>query len=454
MLPWGSDAESSCAETGGSEGHGSERMAPVRTKRLLVLFSSSFPFGQAETFLAAEFPKLEAAFDDVVVICNDISSVRTWTTGANVSCERIPYEISFIEKLLALRGLFVPIVWREFEAIRTRHPAAEPRLVLSTVLTSWAKAAKFCRRVALIASSHPGVSVYGYSYWANDTAVAVALARKRGLLQRAVSRAHGWDVYTSRSEVGFLPFRGFLADHLDSLVFVSADGRRFFEASVGSGRATREVIPLGTAQESQGPQGKAELFTIGSCSSLIPLKRVDLLAKAVMNFGRPIRWVHVGDGPERSKIEAICARRPPGVEIELTGHLLHHEVIETWRRFRPAAFVNVSASEGVPVSMMEAMSLGIPVIGTSVGGVPEIVEAGVNGSLLVAEPTQAEVAAALSSFADLSTAAFERLSEGAWRTWHDRFHARVNFARFVAHLLGSVPTGEPGLPPTGGTAPA
>lgn len=406
-------------------------------KRLLVLFSSSFPFGPSETFLAAEFPYLENAFDEVFVISNDVASPQVWPIGATVTCIRTSYGLGFTQKLLALRGLLLPFVWQEFAAIRKRHQTVAPQRVLSTVLTSWAKAKRFARMIAQISSSRPDARVYAYSYWANDTAVAVALARKRGIVSRAISRAHGWDVYTSRPEVGFLPFRGFLADHLDSLAFVSADGRRFFESSVGRERATLDVFPLGTRLVADAPIGRADAFTIVSCSSLIPLKRIALLATAVLRLGRPVQWIHAGDGSERQVVEALCATRPSGTEIILTGHLPHGQVIEKWRSIRPWALVNVSATEGLPVSMVEAMSLGIPVIGTRVGGVAEIVSPGMNGFLLSANPDPDEIVSTLNTVAELPDSAFDALADGAWQTWNDRFRADKNYGRFVDHMLES-----------------
>ena len=408
-----------------------------KMKRLLVLFSSSFPFGQGETFLGAEFPFLEKAFDEVLVISNDISSPQTWPAGPTVSCRRVPYDFPFSGKVLALGGLLLPLVWREFAQIRRRHPGAGARRVLSTILTSWAKAKKYATLIADISASHPHDEVYAYSYWANDAAVAVALARKRGLVQRATSRAHGWDVYTSRPEVGFLPFRDFLATHLDTLAFVSADGRRFFENSVGRGRATLEVMPLGTPAVVSAPVGRSGFLTVVSCSGLIPLKRIGLMASAVMKVRNAIRWIHLGDGPERALVESICSSPPRGVEVTLMGQIPHDQVIETLRRLRPWALINVSATEGLPVSMMEAMSLGIPVIGTRVGGVPEIVNPGVNGYLLSADPDPEEIVSTLNTLAGLSDSDFEVLARGAWQTWNERFRADRNYTRFVDRLLGS-----------------
>ena len=57
-------------------------------------------------------------------------------------------------------------------------------------------------------------------------------------------------------------------------------------------------------------------------------------------------------------------------------------------------FLNVSEYEGVPVSVMEAQSFGIPVIATAVGGTPEIVNEE-NGFLLPENPSQDEIASAI-----------------------------------------------------------
>ena len=90
--------------------------------------------------------------------------------------------------------------------------------------------------------------------------------------------------------------------------------------------------------------------------------------------------------------------------------------------------------------MMEAMSLGIPVIGTSVGGVPEIVGDGVNGHLLPKDPTASEIADAIDRFAEMPPATFEALAAGAWRTWHEKYRAETNFRRLVTILDPTKPS--------------
>ena len=64
-------------------------------------------------------------------------------------------------------------------------------------------------------------------------------------------------------------------------------------------------------------------------------------------------------------------------------------------------FVNVSSSEGIPVSIMEASSVGIPCLATDVGGTGEIISDGVNGLLLRADVSDRELADRITWFCGL-----------------------------------------------------
>ena len=72
-------------------------------------------------------------------------------------------------------------------------------------------------------------------------------------------------------------------------------------------------------------------------------------------------------------------------------------------------FINVSSSEGIPVSIMEVMSFGIPVIGTNVGGVSELVNQE-NGHLLSANPAAQEIVSVIEKFQQLSNEDKEKKS--------------------------------------------
>jgi glycosyltransferase involved in cell wall biosynthesis len=81
----------------------------------------------------------------------------------------------------------------------------------------------------------------------------------------------------------------------------------------------------------------------------------------------------LGDGVERAAVLAAASLLPAHVDWELPGHLDNRDVLRFYERNHVAALLSLSVSEGLPVSMMEAQSFGIPVVAVGVHGVPEIV---------------------------------------------------------------------------------
>lgn len=102
-----------------------------------------------------------------------------------------------------------------------------------------------------------------------------------------------------------------------------------------------------------------------------------------------------GDGPERARLEAVVRDSGLGDRIRFLGALDRVGVLELFR----AADVSVlsSAWENFPHTVVEALSVGCPVIATAVGGVPEVVRDGENG-LLVPPDDVAALAAAIRMF--------------------------------------------------------
>ena len=88
----------------------------------------------------------------------------------------------------------------------------------------------------------------------------------------------------------------------------------------------------------------------------------------------------VGDGPLQSEIAADIARRELGSQVTMRPAVPHDEMIALMRRAQ--IVVMASTHEGFPLTPAEAMALGIPVIATRVGGLPELIEDGVEGLLV------------------------------------------------------------------------
>ena len=83
---------------------------------------------------------------------------------------------------------------------------------------------------------------------------------------------------------------------------------------------------------------------------------------------------HLGGGDTINLIEKQLTNIGENVEVCLKGQVSHADVLNWFENNSVDVFVNVSSSEGLPVSIMEAFSFGVPVVATKVGGIPEIVD--------------------------------------------------------------------------------
>lgn len=80
----------------------------------------------------------------------------------------------------------------------------------------------------------------------------------------------------------------------------------------------------------------------------------------------------VGDGPDRSRVEAAVAEHGLHNQIQLTGALTQEGVRQAFAR--ADIFVLPSLAEGIPVVLMEAMCSFVPCVSTPVNGIPELIE--------------------------------------------------------------------------------
>ncbi|HET6346709.1 MAG TPA: glycosyltransferase, partial [Myxococcota bacterium] len=268
-----------------------------------------------------------------------------------------------------------------------------------------------------------------YSFWCDATALGATLAAPDAV---TVARAHGGDLYVERDPPYFLPLRNETLTRLTRTFCISEHGLRYAQARYPAAAPRLALHRLGVPPAPQRTAVSTDgVLRIVSCAFMLPLKRLDLLAEAVRLVRAPLQWTHLGDGPARVAVENRLASLPPHVDVRLMGHLPGPEV----RRFYEAqpvdVFISVSRSEGLPVSMMEAMSFGIPVLGTDVGGVRELVG---EATLLPPDPTPAEVAARLDALAALPREQMAEMRQQAWARWQGTVDARVQYPAFIEAL--------------------
>lgn len=175
-----------------------------------------------------------------------------------------------------------------------------------------------------------------------------------------------------------------------------------------------------------------DAFLIIQVARLDPMKNHRMAIEAMQRLSQTVphaQLLIVGDGPERAALEA-----------EVEKHDLHKFITfagsrsDVPRLLRAAdVLILASLSEGIPLTIIEAMVAGLPVVATSVGGVPEVVEHLVTGMLVESGGAQA-MADAMQKLAE-SQELRRMFGEAGRRRAVQRFSEERMFAEYAA-LLG------------------
>ncbi len=164
------------------------------------------------------------------------------------------------------------------------------------------------------------------------------------------------------------------------------------------------------------------------------LRAVRMVADADPAFQLDI----VGDGPSRPDLERL--RR----QLRLERHVTFHGARPDARSLLAQAklFVQSSLSEGISLTLLEAMAAGVPIVATRVGGTPEVVNHGVTGLLVPPGEPAALAAAMLTMLGDSDLA--EGMSRSARMRAEHEFNLRKMTASYEA-LYEEAVLGQPGL---------
>jgi glycosyltransferase involved in cell wall biosynthesis len=252
--------------------------------------------------------------------------------------------------------------------------------------------------------------------------LAAALAR----VPACVFTVHGWGFRTNRPAWLFLSLER-LVRPLTTLTICVAEAERVLGISKRTCDPARTVvIPNGVAIADEASSKRSPgTPTIVSVGRLKAPKDFGTLVDALSRVTQSYRAVIVGDGPERQSIDGMIESAGLRDRLELLGE--RDDVRDLLAR--ADLFVLSSRSEAMPMSVLEAMAAGLPVVASNVGGVPEVVIDDQTG-LLVPPGNAAALASAIERLLESRELRIEFGGRGLER-------ARTTFAldRFrTAHL--------------------
>lgn len=161
--------------------------------------------------------------------------------------------------------------------------------------------------------------------------------------------------------------------------------------------------------------------------------------RRLRDAGTPFHCIIVGEGPERSNLEALVRQHDLGDRVTLAGAVAQDRLRDSYYArsallAQPCVVDEQGDQDGIPTVLLEAMAIGLPVVATSISGIGEAVIHGETG-LCIPPDDPAALAQAIDDILG-SPARAADLSAGARRLMERRFDLRQN-AKLLIHLMRS-----------------
>ena len=205
--------------------------------------------------------------------------------------------------------------------------------------------------------------------------------------------AHGFDMDNADQDVLAVKVRD-----ADFVVCVSDDGRGRLLALIDEPDWPKlAVVHCGVDLDVFSPPvrhaGRDGRLAVLSVGRLVPEKGHGVLLEAIATLagqGLDVWLTIVGDGPRRAALEGLVRRYGIAERVRFAGRVGQDEIGAHYAA--ADVFCLTSFVEGVPVVLMEAMAMGIPVVATRINGIPELIHDGESG--LLVPPGRADLLAA------------------------------------------------------------
>jgi len=395
--------------------------------KTLILFTTAYPYQGGEQFLETEIEYLANHFDKIIII----------PAKNNNTLRKVPDNV-YIDNFVAgaNKSYFNRIkstISRDFFNNITVDLSSNRYLAIHMFYIK-----KYKQWIRHFLKTEELDKCLFYTYWFSASTTALSLVKNDVPTLKFVTRVHGGDLYENLHGFKEFPTRKKVIKNINKIFTISDNGKSHLELKYPIPKNKITTSRLGIKPHgflsTASVDGKLRIV---SCSSLIPVKRVHLIVEALEYLNGndvEIIWTHIGDGKLRQAIEDQ-AKRTLGKNIayNFLGVLPNNEVYAFYRDNPVDLFLNVSSSEGVPVSIMEAQSFSIPVIATDVGGNSEIVNDN-NGSLLSASPSAKEIAKVL-LYCYHNKENWNIKRKKSFDNWKHKYNANNNYLQFTKEII-------------------
>jgi glycosyltransferase involved in cell wall biosynthesis len=396
--------------------------------KTLHLFTAEFPHGiKSEPFLETELTYLAGAFEDARIYPSHIVRNKRFTPKNFV----IDNSLGLIN---ALRRKKISAVLRNpiltFRIFRSEIEDKGVKKVFQNYKVLFDILAREILKFETLRKSNRfnTIDIY-YDYWYINSGLSLAIAKHKKLIQHNIVRTHRYDLYDEEWGSLGVPFRRFIGQNTSTITFISESGLQYFnQRTRGNFRNKLEIYRLGIKSiGNQVTKKKSQIYHLVSCSGVTKRKNILEIARLLEGVSAEIKWIHFGDGPLFEELKELVKTLPKNIDVNLKGHCKNAEVMDFYKKNFVDGFISLSNSEGVPVSMMEAIAHGIPIFAKDVGGISEIVKPNLTGMLVNDSVSVNE------QFEEFLFTSFDREAIQLFQKAH--FDAEKNYTIFVENLM-------------------
>lgn len=404
----------------------------------LYLITDNFPYGQSEkSFIIPELRFLVTQFNITII---SSSETNTQITKLNNSIKVLHYKkhftvpkiLKYIIKMLFNKSFLIEM----FEIIKAKEKMVYQLFDSIKFFINSENFYEYLINKKVLTTS---TDCLVYSYWSNYKLYAICNNRNKHPKITIITRVHGYDLYNERNKNGRLPFRSCIDRNVDRIIFASKYAREYYLKSYKKKLLEKyPLFKLGVINTyGIANYHKQHYMTIVSCSNIISLKRIDLIIKSLALIKDiKVKWVHFGDGVSFNEIENLaynCLSGKENVKYELRGYVDYLEIHKFYQKNVVDCFITTSSTEGgCPVSIQEALSYGIPIIGTNVGGISEMING--NGFLLGEIPALNEILESIRKINKMDAKSYISFRKKSREIWRNNYDANSNYKLFVEYI--------------------
>ncbi|SUA56888.1 colanic acid biosynthesis glycosyltransferase WcaL [Oligella urethralis] len=405
----------------------------------LIVLTLNFPYEGGEQFVETEARYwANTKFDKIYLLPNSKKG----------ELREFPSEVSFLSSkkdnkkiIYILLSLFNSIFYSEISFILKNTKYKYWLFNIWKALKSTSILIKKRRQIKVSLHELKNDENFVYSYWNNEIAYAACLLKKEGIVDKVISRAHGYDLYEDRHRFAYMPLKRQFTGQFDKVFLLSENAKKYFGKTYNVSGNKLGIARLGVTVPQKLNVSRYDFknkISILSLSYCVPVKQIELIMKALVKYSYDseilIEWTHIGGGElfeklktEASEIELSVAN----LEINFVGQKTNQDVLDFLKKEQIDLFINASKSEGIPVSIMEAMAHGIPAIAPNIGGIADLVNKD-NGYLMPTVCDELDIIKGINYIVDNKDKIDFTLNAYNWVKRY--FNSEVNYPLFINEL--------------------